>query len=108
MNWLLDFLGIRQLRRHVDCIEERVSKMASTVEALEAEIEQLKADVTADIEQVDAKVEQLYDVVKQFTNDGITPEAAARLSKKIGEARAPIKAALEKVATDDEPEGSVA
>lgn len=52
------------------------------------------------VQTVDTVVEELYAQVKQFTNDGITAQAASLLLEKV----AALRAAVEKVQTDDEDE----
>lgn len=50
------------------------------------------------VQTVDTTVEELYEQIKQFTNDGITSEAASLLLDKV----ATLRTAVEKVQTDDE------
>lgn len=54
-------------------------------------------DLTANLAVVDAAVESLYDQIKAFTDQGITPAVADQLLAKLDE----VKAAADKISTDD-------
>lgn len=68
-----------------------------------AELETVKSAVKNAVTALEAGVEDLYEQVKQFTNEGITPAAAQVVMTKIGELRTEVLNEIAKVATDDEP-----
>lgn len=54
-------------------------------------------DLTANLAIVDSAVESLYDQIKAFTDQGITPAVADQLLAKLDE----VKAAASVIVTDD-------
>lgn len=88
-------LFCKEKPNNVDAILKQLEKIMAKLQEITDSLDELQTFVAT----VDTEVEALYEQIKVFTTDGITPEVADALLVRIKN----IRDAVEKVRTDDEP-----